>query len=71
LSDDPEENKEIAESIRNERTSERRFFGFSRKAYPPQIPQSSAKVEVRETGMEPALLKQIERMNFRTQMELF
>lgn len=69
MSDDPEENKEIAESIRNERTSKRSFFGFGRST--PRAPQSTKKVEVREAGMEPALIKQIEKMNFRSQMELF
>ena len=37
----------------------------------PSLPQSSKKVEVREAGMEPGLLKQIEKMDFRNQMERF
>lgn len=37
----------------------------------PQLPSSTRRVEVRGDGMEQGLLKQIEKMNFRTQMEVF
>lgn len=37
----------------------------------PQLPSSTKRVEVRGDGMEQGLLKQIEKMNFRTQMEVF
>ena len=70
MSDDPEEDKEAALSIRDNKPR-RRFFGFSRKESSTQIPQSTKRVEVRPDGMEQGLLKQIEKMNFRTQMEIF
>ena len=70
MSDDFEEDKEVAISI-PETKSKRRFFGFTRKESSTQIPQSTKRVEVRPDGMEQGLLKQIEKMNFRTQMELF
>lgn len=37
----------------------------------PQLPSSTKRVQVRGDGMEQGLLKQIEKMNFRTQMEVF
>ena len=37
----------------------------------PQLPSSTKRVEVRGDGMEQGLIKQIEKMNFRTQMEVF
>ena len=37
----------------------------------PRLPSSTKRVEVRGDGMEQGLLKQIEKMNFRTQMEVF
>ena len=70
MSDDYDEEKEVAISI-PETKSRRRFFGFTRKESSSQIPQSTKRVEVRPDGMEQGLLKQIEKMNFRTQMELF
>lgn len=71
MSDDPEDDKEAAQSIRNEKTSKRSFLGFSRKDTSAQLPQSTKKVEIREAGMEQGLLKQIGKVNFRTQMEMF
>ena len=70
LSDDLGDNKEAAPSIKDTKPK-RSFFGFSRKESSPQIPQSTKRVEVRVDGMEQGLLKQIEKMNFRTQMEVF
>lgn len=71
LSDDPEDDKEAALSTRSQRPAKRRFFGLGPKESTPKLPASSKKVEVREAGMEPGLLKQIEKMNFRRQMEAF
>ena len=70
MSDDPEDDKEAAASIQMPKPK-RRLFGFSRKESSSQIPQSTKRVEVRPDGMEQGLLKQIEKMNFRSQMELF
>ena len=54
------------------KSSKRRFFGFSRNNdNNTTLPQSSKKVEVREAGMEGPLLKQIEKMDLRAQMERF
>ncbi|KAL9029464.1 MAG: hypothetical protein Q9196_002286 [Gyalolechia fulgens] len=71
ISDDPEEDKEIVQAVKDTRPSKRSFFGFGRKESTPKLPASSKKVEVREAGMEHGLLKQIEKMNFRSQMEAF
>ncbi|KAL8839399.1 MAG: hypothetical protein Q9170_001738 [Blastenia crenularia] len=71
MSDDPEEDKEAAQSIQEQKPSKRSFFGFARKENSPKPPASGKKVEVREAGMEQGLLKQIEKMNFRNQMEAF
>ncbi|KAL6718088.1 hypothetical protein ACLMJK_004173 [Lecanora helva] len=70
LSDNPGEDKEAASSI-VEPKPKRNFFGFSRKDSNTKIPQSTKRVDVRADGMEQGLLKQIEKMNFRTQMEVF
>ena len=70
MSDDPEDDKEAAQSISDSKPK-RSFFGFTRKESAAQLPQSTKRVEVRADGMEQSLLKQIEKMNFRTQMELF
>jgi len=71
MSDDPEDDKEATASVHSQRREKRSFFGFGRKGSSPKLPQSTKNVEVKDAGMEPALLKQIENMNFRTQMELF
>ncbi|KAL8705303.1 MAG: hypothetical protein Q9201_001590 [Fulgogasparrea decipioides] len=72
LSDDPEDDKEADHSLRERKTTKRSFFGFGRsKDVTPKMPASSKRVEVRDAGMEQALLKQIEKMNFRNQMEAF
>ncbi|KAL8974494.1 MAG: hypothetical protein Q9197_001256 [Variospora fuerteventurae] len=69
MSDEPEDDKDAAQSIKH---SKRSFFGLGpRKEITPKLPASSKKVEVREAGMEQGLLKQIEKMNFRHQMEAF
>lgn len=70
MSDDPEDDKEAAQSIISTKPK-RSFFGFSKKESSTQLPQSTKRVEVRGEGMEQGLLKQIEKMNFRTQMEIF
>lgn len=70
MSDDPEDDKESAKSVMDIK-QKRSFFGFSRKENVPQLPQSTKRVEVRGDGMEQGLLKRIEKMNFRTQMEVF
>ena len=70
-SDDPEDDKEMAESVHSAQPKKRSFFGFQKKESGPLLPQSTKKVEVREAGMEQGLLKQIEKLNFRTQMEKF
>ena len=70
MSDDMEDDKESTKSIRDPK-QKRSFFGFTRKESTPQIPSSTKRVEVRADGMEQGLLKQIEKMNFRTQMEIF
>ncbi|KAM0796301.1 hypothetical protein BDR22DRAFT_812277 [Usnea florida] len=64
MSDDPEDDKEAAQSVRSVKQKKKSFFGFSRK-------ESTKRVEVRGDGMEQGLIKQIEKMNFRTQMEVF
>ncbi|KAI4198936.1 MAG: hypothetical protein LQ346_002665 [Caloplaca aetnensis] len=72
MSDDPEDDKEAAQSLPDSKPSKRSFFGFGRhKESTPKLPASSKKVDVREAGMEQGLLKQIEKMNFRHQMEAF
>ena len=71
MSDDATDGKESAVDIQAQKPAKRSFFGFSRKNSAPQLPPSTKKVEVREAGMEPGLLKQIEKMNFRSQMEHF
>ena len=70
MSDELEDDKESAKSIRDTK-QKRSFFGFTRKDSTPQLPSSTKRVEVRGDGMEQGLLKQIEKMNFRTQMEIF
>ena len=70
MSDGPEDDKEAAQSVRSIK-SKRKFWGFSKKESTPQLPSSTKRVEVRGDGMEQGLLKQIEKMNFRTQMEVF
>ena len=71
MSDELEDDREAAVSIQGQKPARRRLFGFTRKESTPRLPQSTKKVEVRDTGMEPALLKQIEKLNFRSQMEQF
>ena len=71
LSDDPDEDAEAQRSVHDIKPSKRSFFGFGKKDNNPQMPTSTKRVEVREAGMEQGLLKQIEKMNFRTQMEAF
>ncbi|CAF9930575.1 MAG: hypothetical protein ALECFALPRED_004642 [Alectoria fallacina] len=71
MSDDLEDDKEAAQSVRSIKPTKRSFFRFSRKESIPQLPSSTKRVEVRGDGMEQGLLKQIEKMNFRTQMEVF
>ncbi|CAF9933996.1 hypothetical protein IMSHALPRED_009552 [Imshaugia aleurites] len=71
MSDDPEDDKEAGQSVRSIKPNKRSFFKFSRKESIPQLPSSTKRVEVRGDGMEQGLLKQIEKMNFRTQMEVF
>ena len=71
MSDNPDEEKEILSEIQSQRPVKKSFFGLSRKEASPQLPQSSKRVEVRETGMEPTLLKQIGKLDFRSQMEQF
>lgn len=70
MSDDPEDDKESAQSIRDTKPK-RSFFGFTRKDSSAELPKSTRRVEVRGDGMEQGLLKHIEKMNFRTQMEVF
>ncbi len=70
MSDDPEDDQEAARSLQDAKPK-RSFFGFTRKDSSNQLPQSTKRVEVRGDGMEQGLLKQIEKMNFRTQMEVF
>ena len=70
MSDEVEDDKEAAQSI-SEPQPKRRFFGLARGKSSTQIPQSTKRVDVRPDGMEQGLLKQIEKMNFRTQMEVF
>ena len=70
MSDELEDDKDTAQSIKDAKTK-RSFFGFTRKESTPQLPSSTKRVEVRGDGMEQGLLKQIEKMNFRTQMEIF
>ncbi|KAL8681107.1 MAG: hypothetical protein Q9186_002759 [Xanthomendoza sp. 1 TL-2023] len=71
MSDEPEEDQEAAVSMKSQRPSKRRFFGLGPKESTSKLPTSSKKVEVKGSGMEPGLLKQIEKMNFRKQMEAF
>ncbi|KAI4164637.1 MAG: hypothetical protein LQ342_001611 [Letrouitia transgressa] len=71
MSDDPEEDEVAVRSILESRPRKRSFFGFGKKDNTPKPPASTKAVEVREAGMEQGLLKQIEKMNIRTQMEVF
>ena len=79
MSDDPDDDNDVAESLHNVQPKKRTLFGFPRKESTSKLAQSSKKVEVqstkkvevREAGMEHDLLKQIEKLNFRTQMERF
>ncbi|KAL8950695.1 MAG: hypothetical protein Q9222_003281 [Ikaeria aurantiellina] len=72
MSDNPEEDKEAVQSVKESiKPAKRGFFGLGRKQDPPKLPSSSKRVEVREAGMEQGLLKQIGGMNFRNQMEAF
>ena len=71
MSDDVEEDRDTTSELQAPKATKRGLFGFSKKDYTPQMPKSTKNVEVREAGMEPGLLKQIEKMNFRSQMELF
>ncbi|KAG7005598.1 hypothetical protein G7Y79_00019g047780 [Physcia stellaris] len=71
LSDDPEDDVDAQRSVHNIKPAKRSFFGFGKKETTPNMPTSTKRVEVREGGMEQGLLKQIEKMNFRTQMEAF
>ncbi|CAL8583742.1 hypothetical protein XPA_009361 [Xanthoria parietina] len=71
MSDEPEENTGAQTSPKDSRSVRRKLFGFGKKESTPNLPVSSKKIEVREGGMEPGLLKQIEKMNFRHQMEAF
>ena len=70
MSHESEDDKESAKSIRDTK-QKRSFLGFTRKESSSQIPTSTKRVEIRADGMEQGLLKQIEKMNFRTQMEIF
>lgn len=72
MSDDPEDDKEAVQSLKENKTMKRRFFGLGPpREVPTKLPASSKRVEVRGAGMEQGLLKQIEKMNFRSQMEAF
>jgi len=72
MSDNPGDDADAAISVHSTRPAKRRFFGFARKESTPQLPTSTKRVEVgKESGMEHGLLKKIEKMNFRTQMEAF
>lgn len=71
MSDEPEDDIEGPKSVHSIKPSKRSFFGFKKKESKPQTPTSTKRVEVLDAGMEPGLLKQIEKMNFRTQMEAF
>ncbi|KAG8533409.1 uncharacterized protein KY384_002192 [Bacidia gigantensis] len=70
MSENPEEEKVLVNDVQSQKSSKRSFFGL-RKENTQQPPQSTRKVEVRGTGMEPALLKQIGSLDFRSQMERF
>ncbi|KAL8822851.1 MAG: hypothetical protein Q9191_006421 [Dirinaria sp. TL-2023a] len=71
-SDDADDEKDGSPSTSGPKSSKRSFFGFTKKETTPSMPTSTKKVEVgREAGMEQGLLKKIEKMNFRTQMEAF
>lgn len=70
-SDDPDDPAEVAPSVHESKPSKRSFFGFTKKENNPQLPASTKRVEVREGGMEQGLLRKIEKMNFRSQMEAF
>ncbi|KAL9597277.1 MAG: hypothetical protein Q9219_005258 [cf. Caloplaca sp. 3 TL-2023] len=71
MSDEPEDDQDAAKSVKESRPLKRSFFGLGRKESTPKLPASGNKVEVREAGMEQGLLKQIEKLNFRNQMEAF
>lgn len=70
--EDSEDEKDASPSITAPKPSKRSFFGFTKKDSTPPMPTSTKRVEIgREAGMEQGLLKKIEKMNFRTQMEAF
>lgn len=71
MSDDPEDDIEEQQSVHSIKPAKRRFLGFGKKENTPLMPTSTKRVEVREAGMEQGLIKQIEKLNFRTQMEAF
>jgi hypothetical protein len=72
MSDDSSDDVDAAISVHSTKPAKRRFFGFTRKESTPQLPTSTKRVEVgKDAGMESGLLKKIEKMNFRTQMEAF
>ncbi|KAL8771119.1 MAG: hypothetical protein Q9209_003290 [Squamulea sp. 1 TL-2023] len=71
MSDEPEDDREAAMSMKDSKSAKRKFFGLGKKESKPKLPVSGKKIEVREGGMEQGLLKQIEKMNFRSQMEAF
>ena len=71
MSDEPDDDLEGQKSVHSIKPSKRSFFGFKKKESKPQTPTSTKRVEVLDAGMEPGLLKKIEKMNFRTQMEAF
>ena len=68
-SDEVEDNGQ--KSTQPQRPSKRGIFGFARRSSMKRIPQTVPKSEVQEPGMEQGLLKSIEKLNFRTQMEKF
>lgn len=71
MSDDPDDDVEGQQSLYDIKPTKKSFFGFIKKESTPHTPTSTKRVEVREPGMEQGLIKQIEKMNFRTQMEAF
>ncbi|KAI4144653.1 MAG: hypothetical protein L6R39_004099 [Caloplaca ligustica] len=73
MSDDPSEDAEVDLSLKETTKPRRTFFGLGprKQETAGKLPTSSKKVEVREGGQEQGLLKQIEKLNFRHQMEAF
>lgn len=72
MADDSSDDAEPAVSVHSTKPPKRSFFGFTRKDSTPQLPTSTKRVEVgKDAGMESGLLRKIEKMNFRTQMEAF